>query len=105
MDDKTLDVKIQEVENNVVYKVEIFSTNGSVFKNGMISTKLIARVYHGVDDITDSIDANRFRWTRLSNDIDGDSNWNTAHFGGTKEVLITSADINVRATFNCEILQ
>lgn len=92
------------VEESISYKVEIISTNGGVFKNGEINTKLIARVYKGAEDVTDTIDANRFRWTRISNDTAGDSGWNTSHFSGTKEVTITSEDVRVRATFNCEIL-
>lgn len=94
--------KIEEIKP---YTVEIFSTNGLVFKNGVINTKLIAKVYKGREDITDSIDANKFRWTRVSNDSVGDNTWNTSHFGGTKEITITSDDVNVRATFNCEILE
>lgn len=96
--------ELDGVKDNIVYKVEIISTNGNVFKNGQINTTLEARVYHGINDITDTIDANRFRWTRVSNDSISDADWNSAHFSGTKSILITPSDVYIRATFNCEIL-
>ena len=84
--------------------VDIFSTNGNIFKNDAINTTLIVRVYKGTEDITDTIDANRFKWTRVSSDAEGDILWNNANFGGTKEVNITSGDVNNRATFNVTII-
>jgi len=95
---------LSEVENQIVYKVEVLSSNGDVFKNGQIETTLNAVVYKGIEDVTATIDANRFRWTRKSDDPIGDASWNTSYFGGTKQVVVTSSDINVRATFNCAIL-
>jgi len=97
--------ELTEVKDDIVYKVDIISTNGQIFKNGIINTTLIARVYHGITDVTDNIDASRFRWTRTSSDPQGDINWNTAHFGGTKQIALTSADVFARATFSCEILE
>jgi len=99
-----LDEDITDAMNNIVYKVEIISSNGNVFKNGAFSTILEAKVYRGAIDVTDTMDASRFRWKRISSDIDGDNSWNTSHFGGAKQITITPADIYVRATFNCEIL-
>ncbi len=91
-------------DKNTVHKVEIFSTGGLVFKNNIISTTLIARVYKGKNDVTDLIDSNFFRWTRISDDPTGDDLWNTMHYGGRKQIVVTSADVYVRATFNCQIL-
>lgn len=103
--------KILEVEQNVNYKVEIYSTNGNVFKNNQISTTLKAKVYKGGRDITDVpiddpdfVDANRYRWTRISDNKDADTIWNLNHIGGRKEITITQDDVNIRATFNCEII-
>ncbi|WP_017416762.1 phage tail spike protein [Clostridium tunisiense] len=102
----TVSSKVMEkIEEIKPYTVDIISTNGIVFKNGVINTKLIARVYKGREDITDTIDANKFRWTRVSNDIEADKLWNASHFGGTKEITITKNDVYTRATFNCEILE
>lgn len=87
------------------WTVQIFSTNGGVFKNDQISTTLIARVYKGMEDITDTIDANRFRWTRVSDDLISDTAWNAANFGGKKQITLTSDDVNQRATFNVTITE
>ncbi len=91
-------------DKNVTHKVEIFSSGGLVFKNGQITTTLIARVYKGKEDVTDLIDANYFRWTRISDDTEGDEAWNATHYSGMKQVVITQDDVFVRATFNCTIL-
>lgn len=102
---KASQTQVDEIADNIVYKLDIISSNGQIFKNGVISTTLMARVYHGSTDVTDSIDANRFRWKRISLDSAGDTAWNTAHFGGTKNIVVTNSDVMHRATFNCEILE
>lgn len=98
------DDQVDAVKNDIVYKVEIISSQGLIFKNGQVQTTLEARVYHGAKDVTDTIDANRFRWTKESSNPEEDLKWNNAHFGGTKTITVTPADIYVRATFNCDIL-
>jgi len=92
------------VEQYVTYKVEIFSTQGKIFKNGEGATDLIARVYKGTTDITAEIDANNFKWTRVSADPDSDIIWNNTNASGTKQITVTDEDVHNRATFNCEIL-
>lgn len=104
LDNKTLDIEIADIKINVNYKVEIISTNGNVFKGEDYTTTLIARVYKGTEDLTDTLDANRFRWTRISDNNEDDLIWNTAHFGGTKQITVNQNDIKQRATFQCVIL-
>jgi hypothetical protein len=58
----------------------------------------------GAVDVTDETDANRFKWTRTSNDIDSDTAWNNENAGGTKSIIITNEDVSTRATFNCEVM-
>lgn len=99
-----VDTAFADIANQIVFKVEIISSNGNVFKNGQIETTLSAFVYHGANDVTSTIDANRFRWTRYSLDVDGDAIWNASNFGGTKQIVVTPSDISVRACFNCTIL-
>lgn len=96
--------ELNSVKDNIVYKIEIVSSNGNVFKNGQFITSLSANVYHGSNDVTDTIDASRFKWTRISTDPQGDMAWNTSHAGGTKVMNVTPSDVRVRATFNCELL-
>ena len=94
---------IEDVKKEVSYKLEIFSTNGLFFKNGQIDTALQCYVYKGMTNVTDTIDASRFIWKRISADPTGDIAWNNEH-SGVKAVLIDSADVFRRATFSCEIL-
>jgi archaellum component FlaC len=96
--------KIDEVEKNVVYKAEIISSNGNIFRNQNVNTILFCRVYRGDQDITETIEANRFRWSRVSDDAEGDEAWNAKYTAGVKSVTITIDDVVSRATFNCEVL-
>ncbi len=84
--------------------LQIISTHGNIFKNGNISTTLSVVVWYGEEDITDSFNANEFRWTRVSADTVSDTTWNQAHYSGTKTVTITGSDVNGKATFHCELL-
>lgn len=103
---QALQKKILEKEalwEATAYKVEILSSNGLMFKSRDIQTVLEAKVYRGAEDMTDNFDANQFKWTRVSLNTAGDIAWNTEHFGGTKTITVTDVDVNVRATFNCEV--
>lgn len=97
--------ELGEIAKNVAYKAEIISTQGLVFKNGIVDTILFCRVYKGATDITEEVDASRFKWTRISDDVEGDNAWNVKNMVGKKSVTITDDDVNARATFNCEILE
>lgn len=99
-----IDDMINEVDSRNSFRVEIISTNGNIFKNGNISTTLRAVLYNWDKNVTDQYDANRFRWTRVSQDKASDELWNQSHFGGTKEIDITSDDVKVRATFYVDVL-
>lgn len=88
-----------------IYKVDIISTNGLVFKNDNIATTLIARVYKNNTDITDTINSQYFKWTKINADGTLDTAWNTSHIGGFKQVTITGAEVSQRASFTCEITE
>ncbi len=86
------------------YRVEIISTKGNFFKNDIIETTLIARVYFGAEDITDSLPQNSFRWKRVSDDSSSDNDWNLLHQDFGSNILnIDSDDVENRAVFNCEV--
>lgn len=99
-----LDVVVEDIKSNVVYKVDLISTRGSIATSDTWESRLLARVYHGSTDITDEIDAGRFKWTRSSTNSDLDILWNQSHAGGRKEIQITYEDAKLRSTFTCEIL-
>jgi hypothetical protein len=96
---QTIDNTIQ----NIPYRIQLLSTNGLVFKNGDISTQIIATVYHGNDDVTSTIAAADFVWSRISDDAAGDAAWNNAHVGVGNKITVTTSDVYQRATFECDL--
>ena len=83
--------------------ITVWSENGNVFINGDVSTTLVATVFKGAEDITDSIDSNRFNWIRQSSNPDSDSVWNSLHKAKGKFIDITDEDISRSANFLVEI--
>ena len=96
--------RITTIEEQKMLRLVITSSNGNIFKNGNVKTLLSAMVYSWDKDITDTLDANQFIWTRVSEDPEADKVWNEQHFGGAKAVVITSTDVKVRATFYCDLI-
>lgn len=96
--------RVDEIEDQRMYRLIITSSNGNIFKNNNISTTLSAIVFSWDENVTDSLDPNQFIWTRVSADDVADRAWNQAHFGGTKTIEITRDDVNVRATFFCDLI-
>lgn len=96
--------RVDEIEEQKMFRLVISSSNGSIFKNGIINTTLSATVFSWDENITDTLDPNQFIWTRVSDDAESDALWNNAHFGGTKSIDITSDDVRVRATFFCDLI-
>jgi hypothetical protein len=92
-----------KIEDSLVYNVEIWSSNGNVFKNGEISTTLSCHVFRSNVEITDEINASKFKWTKINNDGSLDEDWNAKHFGGVKEIEVTAQDVYTRATFECHV--
>jgi hypothetical protein len=97
-----LNTRIDNVSTESIFRVEIIATNGNLFTNGNVSTTLIARMYQGSLDITDSLPQDRFRWYRQSANPAADETWNNAHLN-MKQVNITSDDVAVRAVFKCDV--
>ncbi len=96
--------RITTIEEQKMLRLVIISSNGNIFKNSNVKTLLSAKVYSWDEDITDTLDANQFVWTRVSEDTEADKVWNEQHFGGAKSVAITGADVKVRATFYCDLI-
>ena len=86
----------------VPFVMSIQSTDGVVFQNSNIATKLIANV--SKMDITMT---NRFsyRWERVSKYGDTDVDWNKKHETASNELVIGIDDVNKEATFICEALE
>jgi len=96
--------RIDEINDQKMYRLIITSSNGNIFKNGNINTTLTATVFSWDENITDTLDDNQFIWTRVSDDAESDKEWNDSHYGGTKSIEVTSDDVKVRATFFCDLI-
>ncbi len=91
-----------DMESLLGYRLEI--TAGTVFLSENVrSTTLSAHVWRGNSEITDAIPAERFRWTRESDDAVADALWNRSHIG-FKQIPVTTADVLRQASFRCELL-
>ena len=87
------------------YKLEMQSTNGNGFLNGVINTEMYVTLYRGEEDITDSTDAKHFIWTRVSSDKDSDTAWNNKYKAGAKRITVTKDDVDGRARFLCNFVK
>ena len=96
--------RITGIEEQKMYRLVVSSTKGNIFKNGNIQTTLYATVFSWDENITDQLDENQFIWTRVSDDPEADAVWNAAHFGGSKTIDINSDDVEVQATFFCDLI-
>ena len=91
-----------DMESLLGYRLEIAA--GTVFLTENVrSTTLSAHVWRGNSEITGSIPAERFRWTRESGDATSDVLWNKNHIG-FKQITITTSDVLRQASFRCELL-
>lgn len=91
------------VDENLSYDVKVYSSNGSMFKNGVINTTLTTKINKGNDDVTMDITPAKFSWVRVSNDVDGDTQWNLAHIGIGNTVVIATEDVYGKAVFRCVV--
>ncbi len=74
-----------------------YSSNGEIFKNGVIATDITAKLFQDGEEIDAGGTLYTYTWTKI--DKDGDS---TA-FGTGKTKSIGSADVNARSTFVCTV--
>jgi phage minor structural protein len=86
------------------HQVEITSSTGLIFKGTLNATTLNARVYSGGADITDTLPAASFRWTRKTTDTASDNVWNTNNGIGVKSITVTDEELIGSTTFNCEVV-
>ena len=90
-----------EITTITPYTLNILSSNGTVFRRGMIDTYLSPTLFYRSQEVTDQYTDENFIWQRQSSDSDGDYYWNAAHDEGTKSLHITNEDIYGSATFTC----
>ena len=87
----------------VGFRIEIISTS-DILSDYIQNTTLTARVWHGSQNVTDSLPASRFQWKRKSADSTADALWNSAHTG-MKSITLTTRDVLYSATYDCELIK
>ena len=92
---------------NVPYEMQLSSSQGNVFKDGVLSTEITAIVTKAGVDQTATID--KFVWERVSEYQDkitmSDDDWNKSKEGSTGNILgISNTDVDLQATFTCSAM-
>lgn len=87
---------------SVPFVMTIKSTDGVVFQNSNISTKLIANVSKMDIQMNSRF---TYRWKRVSKYGTDDAAWNEQHSNGSNELSITVNDVDREATFICEAIE
>lgn len=94
----------QKIEDNIQFRLELFSSDGIIFTNGVIDTYIQVTLYKGNDDVTTDYEDSCFVWSKQSSDADLDDYWNSQHQTGTKTLHITNEDVYRRAQFRCDFV-
>lgn len=87
---------------SVPFVMTIQSTDGVVFQNSNIATKLIANVSKMDIQMNSRF---TYRWKRVSKYGTDDTAWNEQHSSGSNELSITVNDVDREATFTCEAIE
>lgn len=92
---------------NVPFEMTLSSSQGNVFKDGVLSTEITAIVTKAGVDQTATID--KFVWERVSEYQDkittSDEDWNKSKQGSTGNILgINNTDVDLQATFTCSAM-
>lgn len=90
------------IAGDTTLSLDIESTEGETFLYGHLNTTLVATVRRGVNDITSTILAADWSWTRDTGDAVADSVWNSDHASCQRQVTLTNEDLNtVSGVFIC----
>ena len=87
---------------SVPFVMTIQSTDGVVFQNSNIATKLIANVSKMDIQMNSRF---TYRWKRVSKYGTDDAAWNEQHTNDSNELSITVNDVDREATFICEAIE
>lgn len=94
---------IQIIDDTVLYKAQLYSSNGNIFGSRDETSDLFVRVYKGVDDITAKFtDIVWRRFTADSQNNEEDLAWGEQHTGRT-DIIITKDDIRSKANIQVEV--
>lgn len=96
-------ITLQIIDETVLYKAQLYSSNGNIFSQRDESSEVYVRVYKGVDDITNKFtDIVWKRFTSDSQNNEEDLAWGEQHAGKT-DIIITKEDIRSKANIQVEV--
>lgn len=90
----------QVAEQAKAYKIEYFTPDGTDFSEDT-ETRIIIRVYYGIEDITPKIEKEKFIWEKINPDGSHDTVWEIAH-KGIGNVLTVNSDV-AGSTIRCQV--
>lgn len=79
----------------------ILTDRGNIIRNGQGMVTLMALVFKGPEDVTDSYPATAFSWIRNSGNEEYDKAWNRRHEHAGKSITVNAEDIWKKAVFEC----
>lgn len=102
---KTFYDTVTFIDQHDPYQIELISTAGTVFKNGVGSTNVTCKLYQNGAEIDNGGTGYNYSWTKYDQNGNQDVN-----FGGTgiaaktgKTITITAAQVDEKANFICEV--
>ena len=100
-----MDREIKDIKDNLTLSVQLYSSNGNIFRNGDISTNFEAKVFRGANDITSTLPPGSYAWQRVSNNPEEDEVWNAAHADAGTAIELTGDDIYGKAIIGFKVYE
>lgn len=97
--------KVDEIRNQVVYRVRLTSSMGEIFTNNQINTRLSVQFFKNDVDYTDNLRDQDIIWIKTNEDGQLDEEWNSAHVGAGKYIDITEEDVTNKAIFEVKVYE
>lgn len=97
--------KVDEIRNQVVYRVKLTSSMGDIFTNNRINTRLSVQFLKNDIDYTDNLRDQDIIWIKTNEDGQLDEEWNSAHVGAGKYIDITEEDVTNKAIFEVKVYE
>lgn len=97
-------ITLEIVDDSALYKAELMSSIGNIFRNNDTETEITLSVFKGINDITHKFtDIEWKRFTFNSNGED-DKSWGDKH-KGKRAITVTKEEIEGKAVIQCAVYQ
>lgn len=97
-------ITLEIVDDSALYKAELMSSIGNIFRNNDTETEITLSVFKGINDITHKFtDIEWKRFTFNSNGED-DKSWGDKH-KGKRTITVTKEEIEGKAVIQCAVYQ